>query len=86
MNYEELYNKEITSLSSKDLDNHINNIKKFRIEKTDCHGLSAIECSILLTIANTEKINRSNSNLAKVSIVIAIISVLTTLIVSIINK
>lgn len=86
MSYEELYNTDITSLTDKQLENYINKLKRYRVEKTRCHDLSANECGILLIIASAEKSSRASSYLAKVSILIAVSGIILSLLITIIGK
>ncbi len=85
MSYKKIYNKDTSSLSNHELENHICDIKEYRTQKINCYGLSAHKCSILLSIANIEKSNRASSYLAKVSIFIAS-GIILSLAITIIDK
>ena len=80
MHWHELYKKNPAELTDKELSDYISDIKKYRVEETNCLSLSANECNMLLSLAHGEKTSRSSSKLARIAIWVSVFSVVVSVI------
>lgn len=70
----DLLGVDITSITPKELDNHIEKLKEYRKQHTGQKNMSSNECSMLLMMCISEKNARSSTSLGKRAIWIAVIS------------
>lgn len=78
MDWKDLYQKDPATLSETELKKLIDDIKDYRLNKTNCNQLSANECNVLLSLAHSEQSSRAADKLAKLSIKIAITSIIVS--------
>lgn len=80
MDWKEIYNKNPASLKDSELSELIQQIKEYRIEKTQNNSMSTNECNMLLALIYGEQSSRSSAKLAKTAIYVSVLSLIVSVV------
>jgi hypothetical protein len=84
-NSQEIIETDISKLDEKGLENFMYDLQDYRLNKTNCNSISAGECSMLLNLVVSEKNSRSSGKLARLAIIISVLSFVASLFFSIMS-